>query len=566
MPWRPLDDEPFPTLGYHVADQMSEYLGFEVGGELVPFVPTLEMLEFLVDFYEIDPVSCRRVKRRGILQRPRGWGKSPNLAALGIAEALFEVVPDGWDADGQPVARPWLSIKRTVNVPITATSEDQVKNTWQPLLAMVTEGSLVDEFDIDPMDSFISMPGGGKIEARTSAGRSIKGLPDQVAAVLDQTEEWVKGNGGHRLAQNLRNNATKAGGVIFESPNAFTPGEGSVAEMSALDWEKIKSGKYPDLAEARQVLYDHREAPPDTDPSDRDSLIAGLRYAYGDSSDDPRGCVLHDPPCAPGWAPIEGTALAFLDTSNDPQVLRADFLNQITHSLDSWLSQPEVRAIVADGEGGRAEPKTITRTEPVVLGFDGSQGRKDDRIADSTVLIGYSIRQRHFFVLGMWEQPDGPAGRGWRPPELEIEKTVDDAHKRYNVVGFFADPSAGWAGNVKNWEAKHGRKYKAKLSRDNPIQWKQKDVSRTCETFDQLHAQIVAADVTVEAHPRLIAHMINGRRDPRRSGYVVKKPDDDQDYSKVDACWGLMLCFAAALVAIGAGVNTQTRRMPRQLA
>jgi hypothetical protein len=26
MPWRPLDGETFPTLGFHVADQMAEYL------------------------------------------------------------------------------------------------------------------------------------------------------------------------------------------------------------------------------------------------------------------------------------------------------------------------------------------------------------------------------------------------------------------------------------------------------------------------------------------------------------------------------------------------------------
>src|SRR5690606_8313319 len=152
-----------------------------------------------------------------------------------------------------------------------------------------------------------------------------------------------RGNGGVRLAQNLRMNAAKADGVILESPNAFTPGEGSVAEASARDWELIKSGKYPDLAEARQVLYDHREAPADTDIGDRESLIVGLRYVFGDSSNHPDGCVIHTPPCPPGWAPIDSYLLAFLDTSNDPQVLRADLLNQITHATDAWVSSPEVR-------------------------------------------------------------------------------------------------------------------------------------------------------------------------------------------------------------------------------
>lgn len=548
MPWRPIDGELFPTLGYHVADQMAEYLDYFV---------TREQLEFLIRFYEIDPRTCRRVKRRAVLQRARGWGKSPKLAAIGISEALFEVVPDGWDADGQPVARPWSDFKSVINVPITATSEDQVQNTWAPLLDMARTDALVNAFDIDPMDTFISIPG-GRIEPRTSAGRSIKGLPGQVAAIMDQTEEWVKGNGGIRLAQNIRNNATKASGITIESPNAFTPGEGSVAELSARDWDLIKSGKHPKLSEARILLYDHREAPATTDPSDHDSLVYGLRYAYGDSSNHPDGCVIHTPACPPGWADIDGTALAFLDTSNDPQVLRADFLNQITHASDSYVTQPEVRAIIDTS-------KVITSSEPITLGFDGSEGRKDSRIADSTVLIGYSIAQKHGFKLGVWSQPDGPAGEGWRPPELEVEAAVSDAFKRYNVVGFFADPSAGWAGNVRTWEAAYHKRLKAKMSADQPIRWRQKDLSRTTDTFDQLHSAIANRDITIDGSPELVAHLIHGRRDPRRSGYVVKKPDDDQDYAKIDAVWGLMFAFAAGLDALGKGVLTNRRGTARRI-
>ena len=552
MPWKPEAGELFPSLGWHVADQMAEYIDYFV---------TREQLEFLIRFYEIDPRTGRRVKRRAVIQRARGWGKSPKLAAIGISEALFEVVPDGWDANGQPVARPWRDFKDVINVPITATSEDQVDNTWQPLLNMARTDALVNEFDIDPMDTFIAIPG-GKIEPRTSAGRSIKGLPGQVAAIMDQTEEWVRGNGGLRLAQNVRNNATKASGVTIESPNAFTPGEGSVAELSARDWDLIKSGKHPKLSEARILLYDHREAPAKTDPADHDSLIYGLRYAYGDSSDHPEGCVIHDPPCAPGWADIEGTALAFLDTSNDPQVLRADFLNQITHATNSFVSQPELRAIAADGVNNPV--KTISKTEPITLGFDGSEGRKDSHIADSTVLIGFSITQQHFFKIGVWEQPDGPTGEGWRPPVLEIEAAVAATFKNYNVVGMYADPSAGWAGQVKTWEAEHHKKLKVKLSAQEPMKWRQKDVSRTCDAFENLHSAIVNGDVTYDGSPELTRHLIVARRDKRRNGYVLIKPHDDQDYSKVDAAWGMAFAHAAGID--GAALKlTKKRTAPRRI-
>lgn len=537
MPWRPLEGETFPTLGYHVADQMAEFL---------EYVVTREQLEFLVAFYEIDPLTCRRIKTRAIIQRPRGWGKSPKLGAIGLSEALFEVVPDGWDAFGQPVARPWSDFKSIINVPVTATSDDQVQNTWAPMLEMARLDSLVNEFDVDPMDTFIAIPG-GKIEPRTSSGRSIKGLPGQVAAIMDQTEEWVKGNGGLRLAQNIRNNSTKASGVTIESPNAFTPGENSVAEASARDWDLIESGKYPDLAAARQILYDHREAPADTDPSDRASLEYGLRYAYGDSSDHPDGCVIHDPPCEPGWAPIQRQMLAFLDTSNDPQVLRADFLNQITHATNSFVSQPELRAILD-------VDKVISKTEPVTLGFDGSEGRKPGKgTADSTVLIGYSVTQKHLFKIGVWEQPDGPKGENWRPPVLEIEAAVRQAFKDYNVVGFYADPSAGWAGHVKTWEAEYSKRLKVRMSRDEPIRWRQKDLARTTGTFDQLESAITAGkeSITYDGSPELTSHFINARRDRRRSGYVLMKPEHDPDGSKIDAAWGAMFAYAAGIDALG---------------
>ncbi|MGC5410971.1 terminase, partial [Streptomyces sp. DT225] len=114
---------------------------------------------------------------------------------------------------------------------------------------------------------------------------------------------------------------------IIETPNAFTPGEGSVAERSASDYQAIIEGR----SRARGILVDHREAPPETDLLDEESLVAGLRYAYGDSSDHPDGCVLHDPPCEPGWSPIERLTSEFYDTSNEVQDLRADLLNQITH-------------------------------------------------------------------------------------------------------------------------------------------------------------------------------------------------------------------------------------------
>lgn len=555
MPWRPLDEfDEFPTLGYDVADWMTAFLLRPDVDDVESFVPTQEQLDFLVRFYELDPATGRRVKSRGVLSRPRGWGKSPFVAAMCAVEAMGPVLCDGWDAEGQPVGVPW-STRRTPIVQVAATTDDQTDNTWLPLLEMLRGSAAEDEYGIDPLDSFVALRR-GKIEKRTSSATSVKGSR-AVFSVLDQTETWVPGNGGPKLARTMRNNATKVGGTTIETPNAFTIGERSVAEATAREWELIRAGKVKPEA-ARRLLYDHREAPLTTDIADRESLIEGLRVSYGDSSGDPRGCVIHDPPCSPGWVDIEHTADEFWAPTADPAQMCSDFLNQLTSASDAWVTMPELRAI-------EDHDRTVSSTEPITLGFDGSEGRKIG-IADSTVLIGYSLTQRHLFVLGIWSQPDGPKGEGWRPPHLEIEQTVRQVFERYNVVGFYADPSAGWAQEVKEWEARYGRRLKAKISANEPIRYPQRNVSATCQNFADLLSAIQQGSISYDGTPEFTAHMLNARRSPRQSGYVLVKPADDQDYSKIDAAWGAMFAYKAGLDAVGKGAARPTaRRRPRRL-
>lgn len=555
MPWRPYDElEEFPTLGYLVADWMTSYLLRPDTPDVQPFVPTQEQIDFLVDLYEIDPETCKRVKHRAVLSRPRGWGKSPFVAAIACVEGMGPVLCDGWDASGQPVGIPW-SERRTPLVQVTATTDDQTANTWDPLLEMLRGSPAQDEYGVDAMDTFVALRR-GRIETRTSSATAIKGAR-AVAAIMDQTETWLPSNGGQKLAKTLRNNATKLGGVTIETPNAYTVGENSVAETTARFHEQVKLGRVKKEA-ARTILYDHRGAPLDTDIADRKSLVTGLRIAYGDSSGDTHGCLIHDPPCSPGWVDVERTADDFWNPDSDPAEMCADFLNQISSASDAWLTQPEVRAIADTG-------KSVGTNEPITLGFDGSEGRKIG-IADSTVLIGYSITQHHLFTIGIWEQPDGPKGEGWQPPRLEIEQTVQQWFSTHNVVGFYADPSAGWAGDVKDWEAKYSRRLKAKISSNEPIRWPQRNVSNTCEAFADLLAAIQQKQITYDGDPRLTAHLLNARKVPRRSGYVLDKPADDKDYSKIDAAWGSMFAYKAGLDAVGKGAAKQSkRRKPRRL-
>ena len=107
MPWKPIDeDDEFPTLGYDIADWMMAYLLMpdrdQDSEEHIPFVPTQEQIEFLARLYELDPDTGRRIKQRAVLSRPRGWGKSPFLAAICCAEALG---PVRWVGRRRPARR-----------------------------------------------------------------------------------------------------------------------------------------------------------------------------------------------------------------------------------------------------------------------------------------------------------------------------------------------------------------------------------------------------------------------------------------------------------------------------
>lgn len=400
VPWRgPNYPGELPTLGWQVLDWIAEYLivpdGLTAGESLVL---TDEQAMFVLQLYAIDPrfdgpairgrslLNGRRI-RRAVLSRPKGWGKSPLLAALCLAEALGPVVPDGWDADGEPVGREWTSLGFKAKVQIVAVSEDQTANTWDPLLEMARHGPVRDVYAIEPMESFVNVPD-GRVEFTTSAASSREGFRP-VFSVMDQTESWIPSNGGRKLAATIRRNLTKVNGASVETPNAFVPGEDSVAERSFEAWKKQVEGK---TKADDGLLFDHREAPPETDPGDEESLLAGLAVAYGGSAD-----------ANGGWVNLRRVLMDYWDPDTDPQDARRYFLNQVTHATDSWLAQPE-------WSGCAAPDKTVRDGDRIVLGFDGSHAAPQGchRCHCPGGLPG---RGRPPLPGQIWEQPDGPMRR-----------------------------------------------------------------------------------------------------------------------------------------------------------
>ena len=532
----------FPTLGHDVLDWMTDYLAMPDKEEYTPYTPTREQAEFILNLYRLDPVTGKRVVRRGVISRPKGWGKSPFLSSIAIAEGLAPVMFDGWDAYGRPVGKPWSRI-RTPLVHLLAVSESQTANAWTPLLEMVRQGPVVDEYPgVEPMDTRVNLPTGA-IEFRTSSGTSYEGAKP-VFCILDQTEAWTPSNGGVKLAAVARRNLGKTGGVSIEAPNAFEPGADSVAEESAKYHAQIRDGN----AREEGLLYDHREWPDTTDLEDADSIKAGLAVAYGDSAD-LDACVIHDPPCTAetwsrGWVDLDRVQAEIWDPATLVSDAARFFGNKAHADADAFVAEHEWNAALA-GE----DVPDVTPDDPVVLGFDGSRHRKKG-VTDATALVAMRVSDGLAWPVGVWEQPDTAAGRNWEPPETEIEQTLAEFMASHHVVGFYADPTL-WESNVAGWEAKYGADLKVG-SRNHPIAWRTSQMRRTVEALETLRNGILDGNVMHVGNSALTRHVLNARLRQTRVGKLIYKEFPDSP-RKIDAAYCLMLANQARVDALAVG-------------
>jgi hypothetical protein len=548
LPWRPSEPGEVPTLGYECLDWLTENLARPELDEYEPFVPTREQAEFMLRFYELDPLTGKRKIRRGVISRPRGWGKSPFTAALACLEGLGPVTFAGWDADGRPVGQPWSRIRRPL-VEIAAVSESQVDtNTWAPLLDMLTRGPVLENYPgVEPLGTFVNLPF-GRIQKRTAAAGSAKGAP-AVFVVCDQTEEWTPGNGGRNLFDKLKNNVIKRGGHLLESPNAFTPGMQSVAENSMQAYMAIRSGK------ARiddGLMFDHREAPGSTDMLDGDSLMAGLAVAYGDSAD-VEHCAIHNPSCRkPGWVDLEHIRASIWEPDADMQVSRSDWLNQVTHASDSWLSRPEWMAC-ADAT------KVVADREVITLGFDGSV--RDD----ASALVACRVSDGHLMLLECWEKPDF-SEKDWQIDRTAVDIAVAAAFERYTVLGFYCDPAL-WQDYVDRWTHRFGERLKVRASQQRPLEWWTNRPVAMVAALERFHTAVTSGALSHEGDSLLTEHVLNARTRISRAGTTIGK-DSPKSPRKIDAAMAATLAYECRSDAVAAGATPDAPRatfVPRRI-
>jgi hypothetical protein len=421
MPWRGRSfPGEFPTLGYLVQEWIEANLVVPDGnlaGE--PFLLTDEQIRFLLFHYRLDPLTGRFVYRGTQLVRSQGWGKDPIGAAMICAEGLGEVLPAGWDAHGEPVARPWP----TPWIQVAAVSEDQTGNTWRPIVTMLGDGPLAGLPGLDVGLTRINLPSGGLIEPVSSAAPSRLGARITFA-ILGETHLWTRASGGHTLAANLKRNLAKMDGRFAEISNAYDPSEDSVAQRTH-------------RAKAADVYLDWRPAPdPTVSLHNRGEFRKALRYCYGDA-------VKTGQPGNRGWVNLDRIIAEALDPSTSPADARRYFLTLVTVG-DRDLVDP----VAWDAAGYPDDP--LVAGERITLGFDGSKTQ------DCTALVACRIADGRLFPIRTWERP-ADAGLDWRVPSGEVDATMARAMDAYDVWYVFCDPYR-WTDYLDKWAGLWPRK------------------------------------------------------------------------------------------------------------
>lgn len=520
MPWRgPEVPGEFPTLGYQVGEWIESHCVIPDGDHIgETYRLTEEMWRFLLWFYRLEPNSGRfSYVRGGQLVRPQKWGKGPFGSAIICAEAEGPVLPDGWDADGEPVGRPWT----TPWIQVTATAEDQTDNVWRSLQPMIELGSLAAEIP-DTGKTRINLAGGGLIEPVTAKAGTRLG--QRVTFVLqDETHGWLPGTGGRALADTQRRNVAGMNGRWLETTNAWDPNESSVAQDTAEE-------------DAADVHRDHLTPPPTLKLKVQRDRRKILRLVYGDS----------------WWVDqdrIESEVVALLD--RDPGQAERYFANRVWSGDAVWIDA-EVVKDRADTGVHVAERTQIT------LGFDGSLGSvKSRRKPDASCLGASRIEDGHLFTLGVWEaeQPDPDNLWTWEPSHDDVERTVDEAFERFDVVLMWADPQH-WQNDIGRWALSHGGQRVVERWTNND-DWMAKELER-------LHTALLNGDVSHDGHPAAVRHLVNAQRYAKRSSsadpdgkkqrvLVSKKHRNSPD--KIDMVPTWVLAYAARAHVLEKGLH-----------
>lgn len=503
---------PSLTLGWGVLDWCTNYLahpdGDAMGGQ---WVFTNEQAMFVLWYYAVNKRG-EFAYRRAVLERPKGWGKSPFVATLAAAELLG---PTKFDALATKTVRgetQLLAIGRpqpSALVQIAAISEAQVENSYAPLMEMLGQGKAQAEYRLDIGLTRILASRGRKIEKVTASPRSREGR-QTTFAVLDETHLWIPSEHGHELAAVLRRNLAKKDGRSIETTNAHVPGQESVAEASHNYAIQIEAG----VVEEKGLLFDSRRTTCE-DIYDRSQLLPALTYVYGDAT----------------WINKTRIWREINDPGNTEADMRRFYLNELHRGDTQWMKPVEWENCKRDGL------KPLKKNDAVALGFKGATRN------GAAALVACRLKDGALFLLNLWEKPD-PAPKDWEIPYLDVDTAVRKRLKRLQPLCLLvADPwqyqdiVGRWSVDFEDAVEEFWLSQKLKLA-------------KAVDSF----AEAVYAERVVHAGDiNLQRHVMNAHREELTDGYIIRAATPRQ---YIGAAQAAVLAFEAAQLSIEAGALT----------
>ena len=158
--------------------------------------------------------------------------------------------------------------------------------------------------------------------------------------------------------------------------------------------------------------------------------------------------------------------------------------------LNQWVTG-STAALPSGSFEALASEREISRAESIVVFFDGSFNH------DCTALLGATVEaEPHLFVIACWERPAGDPL--WRVPMTEVDATVRDTCRLFNVKELACDPFR-WALPMEEWEAS-----------DLPVlAYPTSSPARMVPAWASFYDAVLAKTFTHDGDPRLVRHVAN---------------------------------------------------------
>lgn len=481
-----------------------------------PWRFTLEQARFWLWWYAIDEFGVFSY-RDAVLQRLKGWGKDPFGACWLANEMLgpcrFVEFWHGTEAVATDHPDAWVQT--------AAVSLEQTKNTMRLFPGLFTpEGRSRYELQIGK-EYVHGMRGRRFMQAVTSSPATLEGNRS-TAVLCNEIHLWDTSNEGDEMWAVIQRNNAKApdgGARTLSITNAYEPGRDSIGERRRTTYEKMVAGSNLTTG----ILYDSLEAAPEA-PLTAEAAPLVVPSIRGDSV----------------WLRPTNIVQQILDEDNPPSQSRRWWYNQITAAEEAWVTAQQ-------WDSCRDESKELKPGDQIVEFFDGS---KSD---DNTALTACRISDGAVFCRRVWARP--PDYPGWTVPRDQVDDLVRADWHTYDVVAFWADPSAGedetgeryWDSYIDAWGRDFGGDGPDPQQlciwpvesgyRRHAVLWDMREAAHVkmfTEACERTLADIESRSFVHDGHLVLRAHVLNARRRPNNYGVAIGK-ESRMSAKKIDA-------------------------------